>query len=325
VVRQDASVAGTRGQVRPEPGERGLASHQPADVAALLEPAWAAVERVAEVVDLDAGTRLPGWSARQVLVHLGSWDDPDVDDSLAHKVAEARSGLIERAESSDARNARLVATHHDASREEVLAALRRARRSTSAFLLGEDVAQTGTAMVSSVVGEVPLTGLLVARAYELAVHALDLGPAGAGPPDEALLTAGLAALVDVTGALVARRELRAGFAVVTPVCGWLAGASDGDWTTVRLERGRSLRSVRAPGVEGSAADVLDASAGRLPAATALLSRRLRVHDVPALLQVLPAVEDAPGVPAGAAVRTAARALAGAGRAVGGLSAMLPGR
>ena len=318
-------MSGSRGQVRPSPGERGLASHQPADVAALLDPAWACVERLAESIDLDAGTRLVGWTARDVLVHLGSWDDPGVEDSLSHKVAEARGGLVEPAEDTGARNARLVATHHDATRDEVLSALQRARHSTSAYLLGPDVAATGTVPVSSVIGELPLTGLLVARAYELAVHSLDLAAAGAAPPDDALLTAGLAALVDVTGALVARRELTTTFAVATPVAGWVVAAKGGDWTTAALERGRSLRSAGAPGIEGAAADVLDASAGRAPAAQLLLTRRLRAHDVAGLLQVLPAIEDAPGVPSGAAVRAAARVLAGAGRAAEGLTSRLPRR
>ena len=318
-------MSGSRSQVVPSRGERGLASHRPADVAALLDPAWAHVERVAERIDLDAGTRLGGWTARHVLVHLGSWDDPGIADSLAHKVAEARGGLVEPAEDADARNARLVATHHDASRDEVLAALRRARQSTAAYLRGPDVAATGTVPVSSVIGELPLTGLLVARAYELAVHTLDLVPAGGAPPDDALQTAGLGALVDVTGALLARQGLTTTFAVATPIAGWVVATSGGDWTTASLERGRSLRSAGAPGVEGTAADVLDASAGRAPAAGLLLTRRLRPHDVAALLQMLPALENAPGLPGGAAVRAAARVLAGAGRAAGGLSARLPGR
>ena len=87
-------MSGSRGQVVPSLGERGLASHRPTDVAALLDPAWAHVERVAEVIDLDAGTRLPGWTVRNVLVHLGSWDDPGFADSLSHKVTEARGGLV---------------------------------------------------------------------------------------------------------------------------------------------------------------------------------------------------------------------------------------
>jgi len=319
-------VAGTRTSLSPSPGERGLASHQPIDIAALLEPAWAWVERTAEQIDLDAPTRLPGWQARQVLVHLGSWDDGDdgePGDHVAVRVEEARTGSVRQAEDPDARNARLVASHHDASRDEVIAALRRARQDTSSFLLGDDVAATGARPVSSVVGELPLTGLFVARAYELAVHALDLRPAGAPDPDDAVLVAGLAALTDVTGALVARAGTTATFAVVTPVAGWVVGAHGGDWTTSRLERGRSARTLGWPGIEGSAEDVLDASAGRAPAAQLLLTRRLRAYGVPGLLQLLPAIEGAPGLPGGASVRAAARVLAGAGRAVDLVTSRVP--
>lgn len=311
-------MAGTRRSLSPSPGERGLASHEPMEIAALLEPAWAWVERTAERIDLDAPTRLPGWSARQVLVHLGSWDDGDEGeqgDHVATRVAEARSGSVRQAQDPDARNARLVASHHDASRDEVIAALRQARQDTSNFLLGDDVAATGARPVSSVVGELPLTGLFVARGYELAVHALDLLPAGAPGPDKDVLVAGLAALTDVTGALVARVGTTATFAVVTPVAGWVVGVRGGDWTTSRLERGRSASSLGWPGIEGTAEDVLDASAGRAPAAQLLLTRRLRAYDVPGLLQLLPAFEGAPGLPGGAGVRAAARVLAGAGRAV----------
>lgn len=311
-LRQDASVTATPGPARP--GERGLASHQPVDIAALLEPAWACVERVAEQIDLDVGTRLPGWTARHVLVHLGSWDG---DDGFAARIAEVRSGVVEQAEDTAARNARLVATHHDASRDEVLAALRRGRVGTTTYLLGDDVADTGAGEVSSPLGPLPLTGLLVARAYELAVHTLDLAPAGAAPPDDALLVAGLAALVDVTGALLARRDLTATFAVLTPVGGWVVNAAGGDWTTSRLAPGRSGRALGCPAIEGLAADVLDGSAGRAAAAQLLLTRRLRAHDVAGLLQVLPAIDTAPGMPGGPGVRAAARALAGGGRVLAG--------
>lgn len=312
-------MSGTRPPLAPSPGERGLASHQPSQVAELLDPAWASLERTAEHVDLDAATRLPGWAARQVLVHLGSWDE----GHRADRVAEARGAVIRPAQDADARNARLIAAHHDASREEVLCALRRARRETSAYLLGDDVSTTGTRPVSSVVGELPLVALFVGRAYELAVHALDLVPAGAAPPEPEVLVAGLAALTDVTGALVARAGITATFAVVTPVAGWVVGVHGGDWTTSRLERGRPARALGWPGVEGSAGDVLDASAGRAPAARLLLTRRLRAYDVPGLVQLLPAVEGAPGLPGGAGVRAGARALAGAGRAISGLTSRVP--
>ena len=69
--------------------------------------------------------------------------------------------------------------------------------------------------------------------------------------------------------------------------------------------------------------MLDASAGRASAAQLLLTRRLRPYDVPGLLQLLPAIEGAPGLPGGAGVRAAARVLAGAGRAVNVVTSRIP--
>ena len=314
-------MPGTRALLSPAPGERGLASHEPAHVAQLLDPAWAGVARIAERVDLLAPSRLPGWNARDVLVHLGSWED---GDAVAARVAQARSEVVEQAEDADARNARLVATHHDATRTEILAALDRARRDTARYLRGPDAPQVGTRLVSSVVGDLPLTLAFAARAYELAVHCLDLAPAGAHEPAPEILVAGLAALADVAGALIARRGLAATYVIATPVAGWVVGVQGPDWTTSRLERGRSARSLGWPGIEGSAADVLDACAGRAALPRLLITRRLRAYDVAALLQLVPALEGVGGLGSEGAVRAAASwALAGAGRAVSEVRAHAP--
>lgn len=163
-------------------------------------------------------------------------------------------------------------------------------------------------------GELTLTGLVVARCYELAVHTLDLAPAHVAP-DPRVLGAGVAALADVTGALAARQQLRVTVAVTTPEGGWVVGAAAGSWTTIRLDRSPG-RSLGWPGIDGSAADVLDAAAGRVPAVQLLVARRLRVHDAPALLRLLPAIEDV--VPGGPGLRAAAGVLSGAGRALNGV-------
>jgi uncharacterized protein (TIGR03083 family) len=297
----------------PQPGERGLASADPAEVSALLHGGWTALLDLAETVDLDAPTRLEGWTARDVLVHLGSWGG---STPLDQRVDDARTGRVRSEDDVDARNAALVAEHHDASRAEVLAALRAAQDRAADFLAGPDADEVGLRWVGSVVGELPVTGLLVAQAYELAVHALDLSPAGGADVPDALLDAGLGALVDVTGALAARRGLEVSFAVLTPAGRWAVGAAQGSWTTVRLEAEVPARLLSWPTVEGSAADVLDASAGRALAAQLLLTRRLRLHDVPGLLRLLPALEAAPGLPGGSAVQATLRALGQTGRLIG---------
>lgn len=294
----------------PQPGERGLASAHPAEVAALLDGAWAGLLDLAAVVHLDAPSRLEGWTARDVLVHLGSWDG---GSGMARQVDDARTGRVTAADDGRASTTALLAEHHDASREEVLAALSAGRSRVAEFLAGPDAELLGRRWVGSVVGDLPLTGLFVAQAYELAVHALDLAPAGAPAPPAALLDAGLGAVVDVTGALAARRGLDASFCVVTPTGSWAVAAAGEAWTTIRLGVELADRKPAWPAVTGSAADVLDASAGRALAAQLVLTRRLRLHDLPGLLRLLPALEAVPGLPGGSAVQATLRTLAQTGR------------
>lgn len=306
-------MSGSAPQLVPGPGERGLASADPTDVMTLLDAAWSGLLDVAAVVDLDAPSRLEGWTARDVLVHLGTWDG---GEDVARQVDDARTGRVSSRDDAGARTAGLVAEHHDATREEVLDALAAAQRRVTDVLRDADVEQVGRRWVGSVVGDLPLTGLLVAQAYELAVHAMDLRVAGAPDPRPALLDAGIGALVDVTGALAARRRLDVCFCVVTPVGGWAVGTRDDAWTTIRLGPGASARRLPWPGVAGAAEDVLDAAAGRALAAQLVLTRRLRVHDVAGLLRLLPALEAVPGLPGGSAVQVTLRSLGQTGRLAG---------
>ena len=57
----------------PSVDERGLASWEPADLAGLVLPAWDEFTEIAAKVDLDAPSRVRGWSARDICIHLGSW------------------------------------------------------------------------------------------------------------------------------------------------------------------------------------------------------------------------------------------------------------
>jgi uncharacterized protein (TIGR03083 family) len=308
-------VPGAPEPLVPQPAEQGLASAAPRDVAELVDGAWAGLLEVADQVDPGAPSRLPGWTAHDVLVHLGNWPG---EGRLDRQLEDARTGRLRSFDDVDARNAGLVAEHRDASRAEVLAALRAARERAAAFLADPDADVLGRRPVLSRVGELPATGVLVAQAFELAVHALDLVPAGAPAPPAALLDAGVGALVDVTAALAARRGLECSFAVVTPQARWAAGVRNEAWTTVRLEGAVPARQLPWPAVEATAADVLDAAAGRTLAAQLLLTRRLRLHDVPGLLRLLPALDAAPGLPGGSALQAAARAIGQAGALVGRL-------
>lgn len=207
----------------PSDGEAGLASWDPADVAGLLLPAWDEFIGTAGEVDLDAPTRLTGWNARAVCVHLGSWpgsrsyqrmrEEATSDErSTAADWADRRSATFDQ----DAHNEALVTSERRAPRADVVAALQEARDDIAAHFATGDAAELGTRRVRSVLGPLPLTTLIAASAYELAVHTLDLAPAGVPAPSPGLLSAGLAALVDTTGALAVRCDITASAACLSP-------------------------------------------------------------------------------------------------------------
>src|SRR3954469_24790685 len=174
--------------------QQGLADAGRDQVAGLVLEAWDAFLEQAAAVDLERPTRLPGWRVHEVCVHLGCWDD---HAALADLIASARAGGAGTPPDVDATNARVTAAHRDASRDEVLAALRRNREATARYLAEEPV-ELDTALTVSVVGRIPLLSVVLGQAYELAVHGLDLVSCGARPPRESVLQSGLAALADVT-------------------------------------------------------------------------------------------------------------------------------
>lgn len=265
---------------------------------------WDGFRALAARLDLAAPSRLPGWTRHDVCVHLADWPDAPVLDGL---LAQARTGPVPRPD-TDAVNAAVVAAHRDAGRAEVLAALSRARDKHAAFLLGPG--ELADRPVASMVGALPLGTVLGAGAYELAVHALDL----AGPrPPAALLDAGLAALVDVTGVFAHRRGLRTTLTAWTGESGWQVRTDPAGWTTAPVRGARPAGAV----VEGDAAALLDASAGRRPVPVLLASRAVRVHGLADFLRLAPIVEEVPGLPGGPALRAAARWIGGAGKLLAG--------
>src|SRR3954468_8018339 len=197
-------------------------------VGRMVLEAWDAFLAQAEAVDLTRSSRLDGWRAQEICVHLGCWDD---HTAMADLIASAQAGGTGTPPDVDAVNARVTAAHRDASREEVLAALRRNREATARYL-AEEPEELDTAPTVSVVGRIPLLSVVLGQAYELAVHGLDLVSCGAAPPPPAVLRSGLAALADVTGGLAASMGLTGGVTLTTPDGGWTF-VSDGDGWTVR--------------------------------------------------------------------------------------------
>src|SRR5688500_10300557 len=219
------------------------------EVAGMVLGAWDAFLDQVATVDLERSSRLPGWRAHEIAVHLGCWDD---HTALADLIASARSGGAGAQPDVDAVNARVTAAHRDATRDEVVAALRRNRDATARYLKEEPL-ELDTAPTVSVVGRLPLLSVVLGQAYELAVHGLDLVSCGAEPPTPEVLESGIAALVDVTGALAASCDITGGVTLATPDGGW-AFAADGDgWTVRRVTTG----TTSGPAVEASAQLLLE--------------------------------------------------------------------
>ena len=270
--------------------------------------AWDAFLEQAAAVDLDRPSRLPGWRAHEICVHLGCWDD---HQALADLITSARKGGAGTTPEVDAVNERVLRAHRDASREEVLAALRRNCEATARYLAEEPV-ELDTAPAVSVVGRLPLLSVVLGQAYELAVHGLDLVSCGAEPPPPSVLQSGLAALADVTGALAASSGIAGGATLATPDGGWAFAADADGWTVRRVAPG----VTDGPAVEASADLLLEAASGRINPVPAVARRKLRVHEVSGLLQLAPITEKVPGIPGGPILKLAARTVGGAGGVIG---------
>ena len=295
----------------PERTSRGMADAGRAEVGRLVLGAWDAFLDQAGRVDLHRGTRLPGWRAQEVCVHLGVWPE---HAALAGLVADARAGGTGTPPDPDPVNARVTAAHRNASAAEVLAALRAGRAATERYLADEP-AELDTAPTVSTVGRLPVLSVVLGQAYELAVHGLDLVSAGAPAPPAEVLQSGIAALADVTGALAAAQGITAGAALATPDGGWAFAADRFGWTVRRLAPGE----VPGTAVQAPADLLLDAASGRANPVAALARRRLRVHQLAGLLELAPIVSAAPGIPGGPILALAARTLGGTGGLLGRLS------
>lgn len=289
---------------------QGLADAGRDQISGMVLGAWDAFISEAEQVDLGRDSRLPGWRAQEICVHLGSWPD---HTAMADLIASARSGGAGTPPDPDAVNARVTAAHRTASRKEVLAALHRNREATARYL-AEEAAELDTAPTVSVVGRLPLLSVVLGQAYELAVHGLDLVSCGAGPPPAEVLQAGLAALTDVTGALAVSCGLTGGVTLATPDGGWSFAAGPDGWVVRPVPGGRH----EGPAVEAAADLLLEAASGRVNPVPAVATRKLKVHEVGGLLQLAPIVQKVPGIPGGPILQLAARTVGGAGGVLGRL-------
>lgn len=267
--------------------------------------AWTEFIAVAEASDLDAPSRLPGWSGRDVCTHLGSWPD---HRTLTAVLDSARSGRPGVSRTEDG-NARAVAAHRTASRDDVLGALHDSREAVDDYFRNGLVDEVGHHPGTSVLGPLPVTTIVFAGCYELAVHALDLAPCGTVPPSQPLLYAGLGALADTTAALAHRQAIELTVSVQAPDGGWVLRSGARGWETAE----RAAGPVAGAAILGAAATLLDVSAGRQQVPALLLSGRLRAQGMSTLLRLAPIVERVPGLPGRSALRIAVGSLNGAGR------------
>src|SRR3990170_1848825 len=132
--------------VLPSDGECGLASWEPADLAALVLPAWDEFIDIAAGVDLDASTRLTGWTARHVCVHLGSWPGSRTLDRIRAEaerddldLEDPRAGTFDQ----ESHNEAVLAARAAAPRADVLAALTEGRREVAGYLASSEPGSLG--------------------------------------------------------------------------------------------------------------------------------------------------------------------------------------
>jgi hypothetical protein len=267
------------------------------DLRTFVLAAWDDFLEVVDGADLARDSRLRGLSARDVLVHLGTWDDHLVLPGL---VSAARTGSHEATVSPDDVNRALLARHREAGDAEVRAALERSRSELAAWLDSPEAGEVGHAFVSSAVGRLPLLSVLHAGCYELAVHAMDLR---ADRPSERLLDHGLAALIDVTGALAAQHGIAMSLTAQAPQGGWSFTSGADGWSVARV-----TGPFSGPGVRGDAAVLLDASAGRVSLPPLLARRKLKVQDMRGFLRLAPMIDAVPSLPGGPVLRAGVRAL-----------------
>lgn len=283
--------------------DKGLATNGDYDLRAVVLASWDAFIDLVEGADFAAGTRLDGWTVRELVLHLGTWDGTS---ALSSTLETLGTDAVNRPVDPDALNAELIAAHADASDAEIIAALVASRDGVREVLESDTATVNGLDLVASQLGAVPLLTLVHAGCYELAVHALDIADAGGGDVDESLLAHGVAALTDTTGCLAAREGIEATIGIDAKGSPWaFAARPDGSWTTTEIEG-----SPHGPRVSGSAQDLLEASAGRADPVRLVTLRHLKVKHLGGLLAITPIIDQVPGLPGGRGLKMAAKSLGG---------------
>ena len=292
----------------PEPGERGRVTDDLPGMLAATVAAWDDFLAALSSVDMSAPSRKEGRTAARTLVVLGSWPE---GRPLANLRRDALAGTT-IAEHLDSIEERVITAHVDDPRAELMASLRRARDDIAQWASSPDVARESLLPVAGPLGIVPLGTLVAATAYQCAVAARDLAPAGVTTgPD--LLAQGLTALIDTVGAVASQQRDPLALTAITPQVSVGTGARDGDWRTTWVD------SPDGPSVMCDAGLLLDIASGRASAPAAYARGEIRAQDLPGLLVVAQVLARSPGLPGTEGLRTALAAYetsAAAAKAVG---------
>jgi len=295
----------------PAPGERGRIS---ADLPGTMAATVAAWDRLIEAVsDLDMGApaRKSGRTAARVLVVLGSWPEGRPIPAIRQ---DALAGIV-TAEPLSAIEERVIAAHVDAGPGAMIDSLRRARDEVAAWAESPDLASEAVLPVAGPLGVVPLGTLVAATAYQCAVAARDLAPAGVVAGD-ALLADGLAALIDTVGAVAAQQDGTAAVSLValTPQVGVGMGAAGPNWHTAHVSE------ATGPSLICDAGLLLDIASSRASAPAAYARGDLRAEDLGGLFAVAQVLARSPGLPGTEGLQAALQAYessAAVARAVSG--------
>jgi hypothetical protein len=291
--------------LRPLPHDHGLASGDLDTLAASVNRAWELFEGVAAQVDLDAPSRKHGWTARELVAKVGEWE---VGRRLEDMLRDAHDGEADFYD-NDAIEEAIRAQLDGLPDEAILGSVAAARATTAEWLASDGPGTWALVPTSSPLGPLPVLTVVNAMTYQLSITTLDLEPAGGEVPDE-LMRIGLAALIDTTGALAARKHVTGSFTAVTPELIIGSGAHAGHWRTAVLDEDPQ----HGPGVVAEVRTILDVTSGRANVPHLYRSGALHVRDLPGLIRLAPVLEGIPGIPPMGAVGKALSVV----DAVGGL-------
>ena len=295
--------------LEPEPSEQGMASGDLEALCNNILTAWDLFVEVIASADLDRPSRKSGWTGREIVAKMGAWECGIQLSDLEADARLGRAGFYDGDEIDE--RVRKNATQHQPSA--VVAAVVAARSETAQWLSSANQEEFGLTCTSSPLGPLPLLTVLHARAYQLALAALDLEVCGAEVPEQ-LIQIGLMALVDTTGALAARQRVEGSFAAITSDLIVASGSRAGNWKTAVLTEEPEF----GPGVVAPARTILEITSGRTNLRYLYASGAIRVRDLGGLLRLAPALSGVPGIPPLGAVGRAMSLVDAVGGVVGRL-------